>query len=354
MKVPEHRQRQGGVALITVLLVVALAATLAVGMLRAQHMAMQHAAGLFSQDQAWLYTQGAEDFVGELLREDSRRDEREGRKVDHPREVWARPFPPFPVDGGMIHARLLDMQGRFNLNRLWHDNAPDPVAAAILGRLLKSLDLPETLTEALTDWIDANNEPTGAGGAEDDFYSRLERPYRVANRPLTDVSELRLVKGFTPEIIARLRPYVTALPASALLNVNTADPVVLAALSPTFSPRTAQEFAQQRPDKGYAAVDEFLSASVFNGLDGAQKNELMPQLSVNTRYFELLADAEIAGRHSTVLAVLARSDSGTLRTIARDLGQKFVTASTRSENDNDSSDNDRAEESLKAAAKKLL
>lgn len=257
------QRTEQGVALITVLLIVAMATILTVAMMRSQYAAMQYSAGLFSQDQAWLYTQGAEDFIKELLQEDKRRDDQEGRQVDHLKEVWARPFPAFPVDGGMVYAHLQDMQGRFNLNRLWHDNAPDPAAAEIFERLLKNLDLPSSLGNALTDWIDTDTEPTGADGAEDDYYSRLATPYRVANRAIVDVSELRLVKGFTPEIIAKLSLYICALPATALININTASPVVIAALSPTLSQRTSEEFAQGRPNKGFATSAEALNEPVL-------------------------------------------------------------------------------------------
>lgn len=330
--------RMRGVALITVLLVVAIATILAVGMLRSQHQALQYSAGLFNQDQAWLYTQGAEDFVRELLHQDFKDDKRSNRQVDHPGEAWAKPFPPFPVDGGMIHARVMDQQGRFNLNRLWHDNAADPVAAAIFQRLLKSLDLPDTLVPALTDWMDADNDPTGSDGAEDDMYSRLDNPYRVGNQPLNDVSELRLVKGVTPDIIAKLRPYVCALPATALLNVNTADPVVLAALGTNMSTRNAAELSSQRPAKGYASVNEFLSQPVFNGLDSQQRSDLAAQLDVRSHYFQLLADADIAGRHSMVLAVIARSDSGTLQVIARDFSQKLAAPAAAADSDSSAGD----------------
>lgn len=342
-----------GVALLTVLLVVALATTLAVGMIRAQHLALQHAGGLFNQDQAWLYTQGAEDFVRDLLAEDFKEDRRRGAQTDYPGEFWSRPFPPFPVDGGMIRARVVDMQGRFNLNRLWHDNAPDKAASDIFERLLKNLGLPETLTPALVDWMDSDTEPTGSDGAEDDFYSRLEQPYRTANLPLSDVSELRLVKGFTPEVIARLQPYVCALPASALLNVNTADPVILAALSPTLSSRTANDLSTQRPSKGWPSIDEFLRQPVFNGLEGTQKTALMTQISLNTHHFQLLADADIGGRHSMLLAVIARNDSGTLRVIARDFSQKVMPAvPTTDSRENDAKD---AEiDGMAEAARKLL
>lgn len=342
-----------GVALLTVLLVVALATTLAVAMIRSQHMALQHAGGLFNQDQAWLYTQGAEDFVRDLLSEDYKEDRKSGAQTDYPGEFWARPFPPFPVDGGMINARVVDAQSRFNLNRLWHDGAPDSAASDIFTRLLGNLGLPESLAPALTDWLDSDSDPTGSDGAEDDFYSRLEHPYRTANLPLQDISELRLIKGFTPEVIAKLRPYVVALPATALLNVNTADPVVLAALSPTLSSRTASELGTQRPSKGYASIDEFLRQPVFNGLEGTQKTALMTQIGVNSHYFQMLADAEIAGRHSVVVAMIARSDSGTLQVIARDFGQKVLpaaTSDTATEKDQQDPDMNRMTE----AARKLL
>jgi general secretion pathway protein K len=342
-------QGEGGVALITVLLVVVIATLLAAGMIRGQYMALQHAGGLFNQDQAWLYTQGAEDFVKDLLHEDFKEDQRSGKQVDHPGETWAQPFPPFPVDGGMINARVTDMQARFNVNRLWHDNAPDNNAADIFQRLLKNLDLPETLGPALTDWIDSDNDPTGSDGAEDDFYTRQERPYRTGNHALADISELSLVKGFTPEVLARLRPYVCALPATALLNVNTADPLLLAALSPTLSARTASELSTQRPAKGYASVDEFMQQPVFNGLDSKQKTQLRGQLDVRTHYFQLLADAVIGDRHSVVVAVIARSDSGTLQVVSRDFSQKVPVPAAREKNETDPAMADMTE-----AARKLL
>jgi len=337
--------------LITVLLVVAIATILAVAMLRSQHLALQRAAGLFSQDQALLYTQGAEDFVRELLRQDADEDKRSGKPVDHPGEVWARPFPPFPVDGGVINARVIDLQGRFNVNRVWHDNAPDPAAIAIFQRLLKNLDLPDTLAPALTDWIDADSDPTGSDGAEDDMYSRLDTPYRVANQPLSDVSELRLIKGFTPEVMLKLRPYVCTLPATALLNINMADPVMLSALGASISARHASELSSQRPAKGYASVDEFLGQPVFNGMDSDRKAELRNQLDVSSHYFQLIADADIAGRHSMVLAMIARSDSGTLQVVARDFSQKVAApaAGAKSSDESSKSSDPTMDNAVKAA-----
>lgn len=336
---PRHRRPEGprgarGVALITVLVVVAIATVLCVGMMRSQQLALAHAAGLFQQDQAWLYTQGAEEFVRDLLAEDLKSDRRKSREVDHPGETWAKPFPPFPVEGGMVRARLEDLQGRFNLNRLGGETDPAAPASTIFRQLLKNLGLPDNLGPALADWIDEDDDPRALDGAETDAYSRLPQPYRVANQALADVSELRLVQGFTPAVIARLRPYVSALPAEATININTASPTLLSALLPSLTSQAATELINQRPAQGYASVDEFLAQPAFNGLGASEKNLLREQVGVRSQHFLLLADAEIAGRHSILHAVMTRGDSGTLQVIARDFSRKVTEATGAEQKEN--------------------
>lgn len=325
---PRQRWREQGVALITVMLVIALATMLAVSMMRSQHLSLRYADGLFSQNQAMLYTQGSEAFVQDLLIRDFDNDKRENKQVDHPGESWARPFPPFPVEGGMVNARLSDMQGRFNLNLLWHENAVNASAQTYLKQLMKNLDVPENLDSALIDWMDADNEPTGADGAEDDYYSRLPVPYRAANQSLADVSELLLIKGFTPAILERLRPYVCVLPSNALLNVNTAPPQVVRALTDSMTLVGAEELAQNRPADGYPSVDAYLDEPAFNGLEASAREGIKSFLAVRTGHFELSVDAVIGGRHSVLHAVLARGDSGTLRVVTRDYGRQFSSITT--------------------------
>jgi general secretion pathway protein K len=320
----ESRVRQQGVALITVMLVVALATLLAVSMMRNQNISLRYAEGLFTQDQAILYTQGAEGFVQDLLLRDLDNDKRNKREVDHPGETWAKPFPAFPVPGGSVQASLHDLQGRFNLNLLVQENAVNTAAQTTLKRMLANLDLPDNLDAALIDWMDSDNEPNGVDGAEDDFYTRLPVPYRTANQPLADVSELLLVKGFTPEVVAALRPHVSALPATALINVNTATPELVRAFTENMTASGAEELRRNRPSDGYETADAFLDEPAFNGLDATAKNALKPLLVVRTGYFELSARATISGRHSVLHSVLARGDSGTLGIVSRDYGRQFT------------------------------
>lgn len=344
MRRPTDLSRPRGVALLTVLVIVAIATVLCTGMLRSQRQSLQHAGGLFHQDQAWLYTQGAEDFVRDLLAEDLKSDKRRNKQVDHPGENWAQPFPPFPVEGGMVRARVEDLQGRFNLNRLGEEADSNAPAHTLFRELLRTLGLPDTLAPAVADWIDPDDNPREGDGAEDDFYSRLPQPYRTANQFLTDVSELRLIRGFTPTVIAKLRPFVTTLPREALINANTASPTLLAALLPSLTPTTARELEAQRPKEGYATLDDFLAQPAFNGMSNGEKDRLRQQLDVRSQHFLLIADADIGGRHSVVHAVMTRSDSGTLRVVSRDLGQKVAMAASaaNADNKNDGQDPDAA------------
>src|SRR3546814_19972919 len=59
------------------------------------------------------------------------------------------------------------------------------------------------------------------------FRSRaLQASYLPANRKMADVSELRAVRGVTPKIYARLKPWLCVLPVAepVQLNVNTLAP----------------------------------------------------------------------------------------------------------------------------------
>jgi general secretion pathway protein K len=99
--------------------------------------------------------------------------------------------------------------------------------------LLEVNGLDRALAEPLIDWIDIDSTAQ-PGGAEDLDYLNLDPSYRAANRALKSVDELRLIKGYTDEVVEKLRPYVVALPntnaQATPINVNTAPAAVLAAL----------------------------------------------------------------------------------------------------------------------------
>ena len=74
-----------------------------------------------------------------------------------------------------------------------------------------SLEEAMALTEAISDFIDPDANRR-RDGAEADEYRYADFPYLPANRALASVSELRSVRGMTPEIYEALAPLVTVWP----------------------------------------------------------------------------------------------------------------------------------------------
>jgi general secretion pathway protein K len=228
-----------------------------------QHVWLRQMQNLTDRTQADSMRRAALDWIGILLM----REAKDG-PTDHLGEDWAKQYPPLPYDGGTIVATISDAQARFNLNNLvkgGNGSAPD---IAYFQKLLRLLDVNPVLAEAVVDWIDADSV-TRAGGAEDVEYLSSERPYRAANQPMVSVEELRLIKGFTPEIVEKLRPYIVVLPEGTGINANTAPQIVLAALFPDMSLSQAEVLIKARDAKPFSTQED-VRKLLANGQRDAQ------------------------------------------------------------------------------------
>ena len=98
------------------------------------------------------------------------------------------------------------------------------------------------IVEAVIDWIDADDETLGFGGAESSYYQGLDTPYAPRNGPMEFIEELLLIRGITPELyhgteeVPGLATLVTPHGRDGRININTADPLVLSALSEEIEP----------------------------------------------------------------------------------------------------------------------
>ena len=218
-------KRQGGVAAITAILIVAVAASAATFMLAQQSAMVDQATLLASRAQAEQFLDAGFDWSRGVLADDARRS----NLADHLGEGWAQPIVGLPVERAVVSGAIADEQGKFNLNNLAAGGRND-ADLKVLQRILKELGLPAELGEAVMDWIDTDADLTGNGGAEDGYYLSLKRPYRTPNQPMAQVEELHRVRGFDTASVARLRPHVTALPGRRAVNINTASAVVLTAI----------------------------------------------------------------------------------------------------------------------------
>jgi general secretion pathway protein K len=290
--------RQRGVALVTALLVVSLATVAAVAMATRLHVDVRRTGNLLHGEQAYAYALAAESWAEVILGRDAN-----DSKIDTLAEDWATALPPIAVEGGFVSGRIEDLQGRFNVNNLvGADGKPSKPDLEYFKRLLGLLDVEPGLATALLDWIDADIDTTFPDGAEDDIYLLETPPYRAANRPLVSTSELRLVKGYSAEIIALLEPYITALPEPTALNVNTASPLLLQALHAELGPTDAEQILEARGEEGFAEQGSFLALDALAGL------QLDVDVDIKSDWFRVLTDVRIGRGQARLESRLHRSD----------------------------------------------
>lgn len=214
---------QNGVALITILLIVTLLTIIVSKVGLSNQIWVRQVENASAYAQADLATRAAQSWIADILEEDK-------NNYDAATDVWAQPFPPVPAGWGILMGRIEDMQSRFNLNNLVDaEGKQDGLATQQFERLLQLLDLNPGIAQAVVDWIDPDGSPAGPWGAEDVYYLSLQNSYLAANRPFADPAELRLIRGVDMAAWRKLEPFVSALPGTVTLNVNTASAEVLAA-----------------------------------------------------------------------------------------------------------------------------
>ena len=290
---PARTQR--GIALVTAMMIVAIAAAIAAQIAFAHQIWFRQMENIADRDATDWLRRGALHWASLALLEDAGQN-----SIDHLGENWAMALPTLPVEGGAIRVAIEDAQARFNLN-----SVEDPANLKVLQRLLEGLRLDPLLANAVADWIDPNSDAR-AGGAEDIDYLNLDPPYRAANRPMASVDELRLVRGFDAQTVRALLPYVTVLPvATNTINVNTASPVVLAALT-GIDLQTAERIVKERVGKPFNNPGEFNSKLAPLAAP--------PGIDVKSAYFLVTLDTSI-GRHERHSEALLQRDASRNTTV---------------------------------------
>jgi len=294
-------ERERGAALLTVLMLVAVIAVMAGSALEKLRLSTRLAGNAASIESARGFARAAETLalgrIDNLLGRDASRVTLAGEWSGQP---FGLPLP----GGGTAVARVADGGNCFNLNGLVVRTgagtyASNPAARVQFARLMRLVGVPgqsaEGIAAAASDWIDSDGDQQ-ASGAEDGTYLGLSPGYRTAGTLMADVSELRAVQGVTPDIYARLRPWLCALPVAQLsrVNVNTLLPEqapLLAMLLPdTLGVEAARQVLLKRPPQG------FDSAASFWAMPGLEQAGVgAQQTAVTTTWFRLDVDVTVGG-----------------------------------------------------------
>lgn len=185
----------------------------------------------------------------------------------------------------------------------------------------------DVIVDSILDWIDEDDRHR-LNGAEDDYYTTLQPPYRAKNGPLDRIDELLLVRGVTRELFAGrpaekadepaqpgLADLLTAT-SSGQVNVNTAGPLVLKAwfglddvhVDAVVGRREgADNVLGTDDDQPFTSKDEF--AAVAAGGDAQLRSRYAAGAAVKSTYFTIKSTGEVAGVKRTILATLRRQNT---------------------------------------------
>ena len=285
-------ERERGAALLAVLLLVAVTGAIAASMIEGLRLSRTVAVNATARDQGRLFADGVEQLA--LLTIDDRVQQSPERTTLAGNWNGATRTVQLP-GGASADISVRDGSNCFNVNSVVDGRPGRPLVRRASGvaqfmGLMIALEVPDQdarrIAEAAADWVDSD-VATGPSGAEDEAYAAGPAPYRTGNTLFADPGEVRALAGMTPDIYARIRPWICALPVNDLspININTLgldQAPLLAMLAPgQLGLDRARQVLGQRPSGGWNNQVEFWRIEAMRDLAVPLDVQVQPQLKTN-------------------------------------------------------------------------
>ena len=316
-----------GTALLTVLLLVAVIATISETALDRIGMATRLAGNVatVAQARAWLAT--AEHLAAARIEDLRGSDEDQTTLAGDWMGVERSIALP---GGGFVRAKVGDGGNCFNLNSLVDERADGTLVARERGgqqfaALMTVLGIGSgeaaQIADTATDYIDSDQVALRLGGEDSLYTANGALP---ANQLMADPSELRAVARVGARNYRLLARWLCALPVTTMspLNVNTLLPEqapLLAMLAPgVLDLARARAQLASRPAGGYGSVLQFWNTPPFEGMQVPP--EATRQVQVRTDFFTLQAIVE-AGSARVAQTALIDASEGPARIVRRQWGE---------------------------------
>lgn len=286
-----HNQR--GTAIIVAIFMTALVAAIAIAMIDRLRTDTHRTELLLNNIQINQYAQGSIYWAIDQLT-NNLKQQQPGKVVD---------FTPIrspinEVNGAKVSSIIYDGQGKLNIN-----NLTDAQFQSIFERLLHIVEpnitqaMARTITQNVINWI-----TPGLNNSElDQYYAKQTPAYRAPHQLITSVSELRMVRGITPALYAKLAPYVTALPEKTLININAAPIPVIMSLSATITLETAKAIDAIRRKTPFPSLDVLANLPIVKNNPIAQNS-----LTVTSSYFIVRTTVTMGTQRITLYTLLMR------------------------------------------------
>lgn len=301
--------RQDGMAVISALLIAAVVAVIAAGMIERQGLQTRQVENRQMALQGQWALEGGLQLSRRVLFEQRLRD-----PLVRGGQPWTRPLRDVPSGSVRFDGQLEDEQGKFNLRNLVVDGQVDSEALATFQRLCALIGIGERLATAIAGQvIDSypQRPPVSPGSAGQGLQGgRATSPAVAAEalparRPmLRSVDALVGLKGMDAEALQRLRRFVTVLPAMTWINGNTASAEVLAAQVPGLPLQQAMALVAER-DSGHWFINR---GDFVNRLRMPQLAMANVRVGINSDWFRLRGQARLGSRELPLQALLRQRE----------------------------------------------
>jgi general secretion pathway protein K len=222
---------------------------------------------------------------------------------------------------GRFQVEVTDLAGKIQINRLInltgekkgdYNQAQYDMLTMLLSNTPFNMEQNniKDILDAIKDWIDEDND-TYEFGAENSYYRTLDHPYSCRNAPIESLDELLLVKGITPELFygtneaPGLSNYLTTAMGDGRININTADPVVLGALSEDFDNDMVEDMVTFRNNEENLSS---LSNPKWYKDATSRSEDFIPQSLITTKssYFQIRSSGIKDSRSKETIGTIKR------------------------------------------------
>ena len=227
-------------------------------------------------------------------------------------------------ENGHFQVEISDLSGKVQVNRLiTKDGKYNEAQKMLFTRLLSSeqfqLNSEEVgnLIDAIKDWIDSDDDVTRFG-AENGYYQSLENPYSCKNGPVESLGQMLLIKGMTKELfygnehVPGISNHLTVY-GDGMININTADSLVLSSLSDDIDMEMAKDMLTYRLDEG----NDLKDPGWYRKVQGMADTTIEPGLiKTSSPYFEIESSGISGAMNKKVAAIIKREGEKPVQVLA--------------------------------------
>ncbi|MDF1757140.1 MAG: type II secretion system minor pseudopilin GspK [Legionellaceae bacterium] len=269
-----------GSALITALFIMTLIAITVTSMSSKLQLDIHNARIVINSDKLYLASQAVSYWAIDNLKDPNQKlkpTNSQGKILIYP-EKFKNIYPGVKTTG-----EVYDLQAKFNLNNLVEASYQTTFLELIKIALPKTDNKTRKLiVDATTNWVKGIPSSSATHDEWLDRYLSQDRVYLPGYQLMQSVSEFRTVFGITPKIYNALIPYITAIPETTAININTASKAILKALGGDIKDKDIEKLIKLRKHKEIKNINEISKILITLNIPS---NEL----TVNSDYFLIVA-----------------------------------------------------------------